>query len=341
MINSVVKEFEKSSGSRVIYVTMYGSKLFGTDSQSSDTDYIGIFIPSHKSIVLKEDLEHYSYSTNDDKSKNSNEDIDLQLFSIYKWFKLLQKGETGAIDILFSLFREDTQILNIAKYTDIIKENYYKFYNKNLHSFIGYCVGQSKIYNIKGARYKELEVFTKDIEKIANSVDKNSKLVTIYKDIEETFKANNFKYIRFVKAQISRGEQELKDGIYVEVLGKRFLSSVSIEYFLEHIVKMESQFGNRAKASADGIDYKALSHAVRVINEVEELLDYNKITFPLNNREYIKKIKYGHESLESVMNYIDSKLNIVQEKLENSTMSLESDKEFIDSLILDWVTKQH
>jgi Cu/Ag efflux protein CusF len=103
---------------------------------------------------------------------------------------------------------------------------------------------------------------------------------------------------------------------------------------------MEQQFGNRAKASAKGVDYKALSHAVRVIDEVEELIDDNFITFPLKNRAYITSIKEGQESLESVMDYIDEKLTLVQEKLTHSSLPEKSDELFIDELILQWLEEK-
>ena len=155
-IEQFIKDFEKEYNYKVIYISKYGSKLYGTDNPNSDTDYKGLFIPSKESVLLKKDIEHYNFNSNNTNTKNSKDDIDLQLFSIYKWFSLLKKGETGAIDILFSLFREDTQVFNDPKYTLVLKENYRRFYNRNLHSFLGYCVGQSKVYNIRGERFNEL-----------------------------------------------------------------------------------------------------------------------------------------------------------------------------------------
>jgi len=79
---------------------------------------------------------------------------------------------------------------------------------------------------------------------------------------------------------------------------------------------------------------KALSHAVRVINEIEELIDDDFITFPLKNRVYVTEVKEGKKSLEEVMDYLDVQLTIVQEKLENSDLPERSDEVFIDELIL-------
>jgi Cu/Ag efflux protein CusF len=338
-IQQLITDFETEYNCHVIYITKFGSKLFGTDNPNSDTDYKGIFISSRRDILLKRDIEHYNFNSNDNNTRNSKEDVDLQLFSIYKFFHLLKKGETGAMDMLFSIFREDTQIYNDTKFTEIIKRNYKRFYNRNLHSFIGYCVGQSKVYNVRGERFNELHQFVELFQSLAKT-EKNSKLSILFPKIEEMFQKHPYKYINFVMAPIVRGSGKAQEGQYIEVLGKRFLGTVTVGYFSEKITEMEQQFGNRAKASAKGVDYKALSHAVRVIDEVEELIDDNFITFPLKNRAYITSIKEGQESLESVMDYIDEKLTLVQEKLTHSSLPEKSDELFIDELILQWLEEK-
>ncbi len=337
MIDKIIQEFQTQYNYKIVYITQYGSKLFGTDNENSDTDYKGIFIPSRRDVLLKKDIEHYNYTSGENHSKNGKEDVDLQLYSIYKWFKLLKKGETGALDLLFSLFREETQVYNDEAFTLLMKQNYSKFYNRHLHSFVGYCIGQSKLYNIKGERFAELHDFVAyfaNIEKEKYGL----KLEEVFPQIEKRFASKTFKYIKFILASISRGNHAYKEGIYVEVLGKRFSGSVSVGYFAEKILAMEAQFGNRSRASSKGVDWKALSHAVRVIEEVEELLDEEFITFPLLNREYIKSIKEGHEKLENVMQYIDTKLDVVQEKLEKSSLPEKSDEIFIEELIIKLVS---
>jgi len=73
VINAVMSEFEEQYNAKIVYITMYGSKLFGTDNPHSDTDYKGIFIPSQTDVLLKRDIEHYNYNTNEN-SKNEKED---------------------------------------------------------------------------------------------------------------------------------------------------------------------------------------------------------------------------------------------------------------------------
>ena len=72
-LEKILKEFEDNYNTKVLYVTLDGFKLFGTDSIDSDTDYKGIFIPNKRDILLKRDIV----------SKNKKDDVDLQLYSIY------------------------------------------------------------------------------------------------------------------------------------------------------------------------------------------------------------------------------------------------------------------
>jgi len=338
-IETLIKNFEQEQNCQVVYITMYGSKLYGTDNPNSDTDYKGIFIPHKKDVLLKRDIEHYNFNSNENNTKNSKEDIDLQLFSIYKFFSLLKKGETGAIDILFSMFREDTQVYHDPSFTRLMKENYKKFYNRNLHSFVGYCVGQSKVYNVRGERFNELHAFVNYFNALVKEQGAN-KLETMFPQIDQLFEEHPYKYINYVMADTARGSGEVKQGQYVEVLGKRFLGTVTVAYFSEKITEMEEQFGNRARASAKGVDFKALSHAVRVIDEVEELIDEAFITFPLKNRVYITSVKEGNEKLEDVMAYIDGKLTVVQKKLELSTLPERSDEAFMDEVVLGFLDSE-
>lgn len=335
-IEAILRTFEAEYGYRVVYVTQYGSKLFGTDTPRSDTDYKGVFIPKQRDVLLKRDIDHYTYSSNESVQRNTEVDVDLQLFSIYKWFALLKKGETGAIDLLFSLFREETQVYSDPVFTRRIMDNYARFYNRHLHSFVGYCIGQSKIYNIKGERFHELHDLVGALGKIETSRH-TEKLETLLVELETLMATKAYRYIRFVTAPSARGSGTPVEDTYVEVLGKKFYKKVTVGYFLEKITQMEAQFGNRSRASAQGVDYKALSHAVRVISEVEELIDDGFITFPLKNRVYVKSIKEGQESLESVMAFLDRKLTEVQGKLEASTLPEHSDEAFIEALTLELV----
>lgn len=339
-IQKIIKQFEEETGSKVIYLTKSGSKLYGTDNENSDTDYKGIFIPSHDSVITKSDLPHYSNNTNNKNEKNSADDIDFHLDSIYSFFRNLKKGETGAMDLLFSMHRKDTIVYQDAKHINIFRKNYMKFLNRNLHSFVGYCIGQSKKYNIKGNRFKELVDFNKKIyvwteHRLDTKLDDGK---GSWEHLKSWVNAQDYKYIKFVRARGPMTSLNKYPEIdYIEVLGSKYPGHITCGEFYNKVDEMEAQFGHRTRAQQEGPDWKALSHAVRVMEEVDELLDTKFIQFPLANAYYIKRVKTGKEELGSVMNYIDASLDIVNKKLEESDLPEKSDETYMNELLLKWI----
>jgi len=334
-----LEQFEKENQATVLYVTKYGSRLYGTFNENSDTDYKGVFQPNRDDVLLKKDLEHWTSNSNNTNEKNGAGDVDLQLFSVHKFFELLRKGETGALDLLFSMWSKDTVEFENTVFVDHMQMYYKKFLNRKLHSFTGYAVGQAKKYGVKGTRYKELTQFNDWFGGVFNEY-KEDKLGLTFNRVKEYLENNNFKYLDVVQAQgpkTGKGENMID---YLEVLGKKFSGDVTVGYFFDRVVEMEEQFGNRAKSSAEGVDWKALSHSVRVLFEVEELLDTGFVTFPLKEREFVKEVKDGKQPVDVVMMFVNNKLDQVKQKLDdNTTLPETSDRDTMDWLelcFLEW-----
>jgi predicted nucleotidyltransferase len=55
---------------KIVYLTHYGSILYGTNSESSDIDIKGIFIPTMNDVILKLDPDHYTKNTNNSKKED-------------------------------------------------------------------------------------------------------------------------------------------------------------------------------------------------------------------------------------------------------------------------------
>lgn len=347
MIKDKIKELEIAHDIRVIYLIKSGSALYGTNSDSSDTDYMGIFIPSTRSVMLKKDLEHICLTTGEANSRNSADDEDLQLWSIYKFLHLVKKGETGALDLLFSFnakHSSEIHVINDTMYTDTITENIPKLVSKNLQAFVGYCLGQAKKYNIKGERYSEVEVFYREFKELEVKTTKSS-LHTIHRTLEDIIDKARFKYIKLVRARGPKRFTE-EDIWYIEILGRKHALDISIAEFTARIDKLFNSFGARVIAAADGVDNKALSHATRVILECKELLEKGYITFPLPSAEFIKEIKYHKDlvngtpenpglTLESIMVLLERTLDDVNRLLEDSELPDKVSEELITEMLIE------
>ena len=79
-----------------------GSHLFGTNTEKSDKDYKGVYLPSGYEILLGSYPETISSSTGDSQSKNSSTDVDIELYSLKKLLKMVVNGDTAAIELLYT-----------------------------------------------------------------------------------------------------------------------------------------------------------------------------------------------------------------------------------------------
>jgi predicted nucleotidyltransferase len=119
---------------KLVYLTEFGATLYGMNSPESDVDYKGIFIPYKEDLLLGKKMKSLNFSTGNDKSKNSKEDIDIDVWSLHYFLELLQKGETGAVDLLFSM-NSNSVIFNELKTS--IYDNIHKLFNpKNTNAFV-------------------------------------------------------------------------------------------------------------------------------------------------------------------------------------------------------------
>ena len=326
----ILKKFIETSGSEILYITKSGSQLYGTATPESDTDYKGVFAAPLDKVLLQQDPDHFTYTTGNDTSKNSAEDLDISLDSLHKFRKLISKGETGAIDLLFSIFDPSTTIYIHPGFEALLRANYKKLITSKTHAFVGYCIGQSKRYNVKGARYRELLNWQTHFDAISNQEAKLGEFLP-----EMTTLAKDYKYITVETKDGSRdGSRKLQ---YLTLLGKSFSEEVTIAYVKNHIDDTISIFGNRAKAAeANGVDWKGLSHAVRVALEIEELLTTDFIKFPLTSAPFIKAIKAGELDLSEVMDFLDTKLEEITKCAEACTLPETIDSSVLNNYILQF-----
>ena len=286
----------------IIVKMVSGSHLYGTYSKSSDLDYKGIYLPDLKSIILKQDKDVINFNTNNSKTKNTKDDIDVEYYSLYKFLQLCRKGETVAIDMLHTPFTEASS--DIWKF---IRENRSKFYTTRISAFLGYCKSQAVKYGEKGNRLSALE----EVISVLNQTDfpENDRISTIFKYLPVN------EYCKFSKWE---------DGLWYDVLEKHFKETNTIGYVLSQLNSIYRKYGERTKKAKfnKGVDWKAISHAFRFGYQLKELFETGDIIFPLKNAEFIKSIKYGK------LDYIEDEIPKKLDKLINDVKILVDENRF-------------
>ena len=116
----------------ILYSTLFGSKLYGTDSELSDNDYKTIYLPT-----LDECVTQKIKNTIQNKTTEYEEEI----FSLQYFLKLACEGQSCCIDMVHS---KDWIVTS-----DIWKELYKnrsRFYTKTMPAYFGYCRQQAHKY---------------------------------------------------------------------------------------------------------------------------------------------------------------------------------------------------
>ena len=325
-----------SSGDRLLFLSEFGSKLYGTDTAESDSDYKGIFLPSLDNFYSDTTVKAITVSTGQDNSKNSKDDVDIQLYSLqYFIHKLLMNGDTSALDLLFSFTNKKCVLFG---YDNILKiyNNLDKILNiKNANAYMGYALGQAKKYGIKGSRLGILKDIKQWLEKhsVATTYElaERLKLSNIADKILKEFHHESY---CFHKQEDCKGK--LTD--YLCVCGSMHQYNISLNEFYSRIEKAINTYGDRTKKAQEdgGIDYKALSHAVRVLLQCEELYQTGKITFPLKDQLVVLGVKQRMVKWEVIEEAILSLLDKVNELRSNCTLDYKYDKNFCTQLVKEF-----
>lgn len=328
---------------------IFGSKLYGTSTPESDTDYKEIFVPSPEDILYGKYQDVISSGTGNSGSKNSSDDIDHDKYSLRKFVELLCDGDTFALDALHAN-KESIVSMEYPAVWEYIYANRSKFYTTNMKSYLGYVRKQAAKYGVKGSRMAALRKVVEVLEHTDDVVQqkysplecppglipKGIKVTTVkVGDIKETLPVDEF--LRFVEVDIPQKGGKMT---FYEVLGRRYQMTITVAEMKKSIYKLWDEYGERARAAEanEGIDWKALSHAYRAGIQIKEIYETGDLVFPLKESETILKIKKGELPFSEVRDMLEDVVNSVeilseQKRLEG--MRADVDREFWKKFVID------
>ena len=270
----------------IIFLTRFGSHLYGTSTEQSDQDFKGVFIPTIEECILGKVPKQISFKSNKptgkEASKNSSEDTDIELYSLQYFLKLLQKGDTGALDMLHAPIGNSSIVLRKTDIWGFLHANREDFYTTNLSAFIGYCRNQAAKYGIKGSRLND----AKKVLDFLRPYRADARLSKIWDVLPEG------EHIHKIGVDTSDGSPDYR---FYQVCGKKIQETVTVEYARGIIDRFYEAYGKRAQLAAEnkGIDWKAISHALRCAYEMEAIYRNGDITFPLPQADYLLAVKNG------------------------------------------------
>lgn len=318
-----------------LFELKFGSHLYGTNTESSDTDLKAIYLPSAREIVLG--TYPKTISTQRPKregERNNKDDIDIEILSLDRYLKLLAEGQTMALDILFGIDGGEHPVNWYAGWVwGTIWNNREKLLCKDLTAFIGYAKTQAAKYGLKGHRVAALQA----VREWVNYFD-YSHGITLG-EIDPTSFCNKLEnlHVKMVTQNDKKGVPQT----YLEVNNKKYQMNIKLRLFRDQINQAWEAYGHRAKLaeSNEGVDWKALSHAVRVNSEGTELLRTGNITFPRPDKQLLLDIKLGKLPYKEVADIIVQGQAELEEAAKYSQLRAKPDLEWIDNFVAEVYTE--
>lgn len=317
---------------RIIFETIFGSHLYGTSISSSDLDYKGVYIPSVGDILSSKIPDVKTFNTGSNSEKNQAGDVDRQYYSIHKFFEMLRNGDMNAIEVLFA---STENALVMSNEWRMILHHREKMLTRQCKGFVGYVRRQANTYGARGDRLNELTDLINFLS--ALPLGPNDKLETL--DIEGVLRNfvvdkehTSFKFIENCGKQL----------FHLVCCDRAIPMTVTHKTALDTFQRVLDNYGARAHAAAtnQGIDWKAVMHAVRISEEAIELLSTGNISFPRSNKNDLLDIRTGNVLYEDASKILEDNLATIEMLSEVSSLPKEVDWHFMENFYKDFYRKE-
>lgn len=294
----------------LLFKTVFGSHLYGTETPDSDLDYKAVYAPTLEELVLgKVKLFSSTNVTNkeDQHLKSDSTIYEVEYYTLHKFLKHAAEGQIVAIDMLYAPPEFWSGRAHKFWVTDVISSRD-KFLSKNLNKFVQYAVKQAAKYGIKGSRLNLVNKYLKFFE----SIDGDTRLVDVIDDIAQL--------VGDISIASSVGDDPAKSVLVI--CGKQFTLTTRVKYVIDPLRKFISEYGKRVELAAcdEGVDKKACSHAFRAAFEVRELVQTRNLVFPLREREFLRDIKTGKLTYNEFAPMLEDLVDEVRDLVDKSDL---------------------
>lgn len=314
---------------RTIVRIKFGSHLYGTSTPASDLDYKAVYVPCARDILLQRVKGSISAKRpKAEGEKNLAGEVDEERYSLQRYLGLAAEGQTVALDVLFA---PEWSMVSAPspEWLEIIR-NRHRLITKRSVAFIGYCRQQANKYGIKGSRVaasrRALALLNDGLERYGTV----AKLEVMREQI--TAATSGAEHMALVDIEVPG-----RTVTHWDVCNRKMPFTSSIKTARDIMQKLVDEYGARALLAEknEGMDWKALSHAVRVGRQAIELLETGHVTFPLPYADHILKIKKGELPYQPVAEEIENLLAKVEEAAARSALPPDADTAWIEDFVFD------
>lgn len=281
-----------------------GSKLYGTFTENSDTDYLACFMPDMDYVIGIKKCEQVEMKTNpsNSKSPNTKTDVDSVNYSLPKLFHILKENNPTALELLF--LPENCVVFCAEPWKKVLAHKNIFLSKKAKHTFLGYAFQQKA--------------------KVLNKKDRYSQFITA-QDLVNSYAAAG---LTELPERLELNTDLIKAGQWAA-----FEKGMPVAAVKDRIDKEVERYGNRIEnVRKHGYDGKFLSHVYRLVSEGLQLLVEGGISFPLVEVGVVRAIKEYKIPLDEALKMIEAKEKLVEEAYIRSSLPNTPDLKKVNDL---------
>lgn len=343
---------QPKSESYILFSTVYGSKLYGTSTPTSDTDNKVVYVPALDDLLLGNKLKIYKKRFDAEGNPVGNSvtmpdgGIETEYFPVHTFVRDFVDGQTYALEMAFAYLSygppKHSFGYTIEKPTyDFVREMVEKFSNAEVYSMVSFAMKQTFDYVKRGERLNDARKVLAAIDEVQSStvplVAHGGHEARLDWELDGEMVLDHIAHLADLKTDVQNGGNKPQRSL--EMNGRSYLESTTLAHLRIQVEKQIASFGDRSTAAADTkVEHKSRSHAIRVYQQAIELLDTGTITFPRPNAEFLLKVKEGREDPELVKQLLLDLDDEVQTKILTSTMRKKTPE--LQAAAEEWLLEQ-
>jgi hypothetical protein len=302
----------------------YGSHLYGTSTPSSDFDFKVVTLPPYRRLILAKPLnvERFKFDADgnpvgDDKSMPPN-GYEAEHTPVQKFVHDYLGGQAYAVEVVYAVLQGYHQkhtppvgtlgSRRAAEFEKLCRTLHNDFRHRNVNGMVGFAMKQTFDYVRRGERLNQAQAVMEEIRKlfilfgangtVGSSLRLDTPMSSVWAGNESTVLDELLSRTGLGTGTSMNHNKVMRT---LELNGRSYLETTGLVHLENAVHKLVDQYGERStNASKTDVDWKSLSHAVRVYEQVLELLETGYIEFPRKNAADLLKIKSGQRNIEAV-----------------------------------------
>lgn len=302
----------------LIFLYQAGSHFFNLNTEESDLDFRGVYLPSPRTYD-EQDNKLVKYNSEEFEA-NTSDDVDIDLYSLPFFFKLLKKADFNMMEALYT---PDNKVLLELPLMKEIRSQRKNLLVPSISSFLGFFNSEYRQHTLNTDFHYTREAVYNFLKSL--DTEENARLSDFEKEFEEFSKKRKDVEFKYVKVHKEESKQKV-----VEFSLHQFPIRVKIKYMLS---QLEGHLSNASHRKKDRKAYKGLSHCLRLLYEAQQLLSEGEFHFPFTKerQSLLMKAKTGQIDDTYLRTLVEEELCKVKE-FRSSFVKTNNSIHYIDKL---------